>query len=223
MAFSPDSHLRGVHTQRALELWDVQDPAHPVRLSSVPVVASGPPHSGQFVPVAFSPDGRTVATGNGDGRFRLWDVADPRHPVLDVVLAVNRQAVHSVAFSPDGHILATASATTSNGPGGGRVRLWDIRDPHAPALLATLTVNSALAVAFSPVGHLLVAAGAGEDVHGWNLTDLRHPAAIDNLGLLTGGPQGTDSIELGCLPPRRPGIRHHRHIRPDRNLDRFGR
>ena len=201
VAFSPDSHLLGVHTQRALELWDVQDPAHPVRLSSVPVVASVPPHSGQFVPVAFSPDGRTVATGNGDGRFRLWDVADPRHPVLDVVLAVNRQAVHSVAVSPDGHILATASATTSNGPGGGRVRLWDIRDPHAPALLATLTVNSALAVAFSPVGHLLVAAGAGEDVHGWNLTDLRHPAAIDNLGLLTGGPQGTDSIDSVAFRP----------------------
>ena len=109
VAFSPDSQLLGVHAQRALQLWDVQDPAHPVRLSSMPVVAGVPLPYGQFVPVAFSPDGHTVATGNGDGRFRLWDVTDPRHPVLDVGLAVNRQAVYSVAFSPDGQILATTA------------------------------------------------------------------------------------------------------------------
>ena len=81
------------------------------------------------------------------------------------------------------------------------MRLWDIRDPRAPALLATLTVNSALVVAFSPVGHLLVAAGAEEDVHAWNVSDPEHPVAIANLTDLTDDPRGTGSIDSVAFRP----------------------
>jgi WD40 repeat protein len=40
-----------------------------------------------------------------------------------------------VAFSPDGHILATTTLTIS---GGGRLRLWDVTDPRHPTRIASI-------------------------------------------------------------------------------------
>jgi WD40 repeat protein len=200
IAFAPKGHLLYVHAQRALEIWNVADPERPVRLSAVAVVAKLRKGRAQLVPLAVSPGGDIVATGNGDGRLRLWDVADPRHPVLDADLLVGRQAVNSVAFSPSG-VLATASAATSNGPNSGRVRLWDVTVPRSPRLVVVLTVSSALSVAFSPLGHLLVAAGAEEDLHAWTVADPADPIPVSNDSGLFGGPAGTDSIVSVAFRP----------------------
>ena len=56
--------------------------------------------------VAFSPDGRLLATASHDGTARLWDPAtgEPRR-----TLTGHTDAVIGVAFSPDGRLLATAS------------------------------------------------------------------------------------------------------------------
>lgn len=179
IAFSPDSALLAVHAQRSLQLWDVRNPSHPVRLSSTPLVSSVPEKHGQIVPVAFSPNGQLVATGNGDGRFRLWNVTDPRHPTLDASLAPSRAAVSSVAFSPRGQLLAVGSETTASRAGTARVRLWNISNPRAPRLRQTLTANAVLTVTFSPVGHLLVAGdGAADSPDVWNIADLAHPSAL---------------------------------------------
>ena len=68
--------------------------------------------------VALSADGRTVATADGDGTVRLWDLEE--HRQLGAPLTGHTDRVYSVAFSPDGRTLASASADKS-------VRLWDVR------------------------------------------------------------------------------------------------
>ena len=76
-----------------------------------------PPGSSVYS-VAFSPQGRTLATGDGGGSSTyLWDVP-ARHPIA--TLADPRSAgVTSVAFSPDGRTLATSDQH-------GTIYLWDV-------------------------------------------------------------------------------------------------
>ncbi len=87
-----------------VRLWDVST------RRNTPLKQTGEVHS-----VAISPDGTTLATGDGD-RTRLWDVTTKGHIAT---LAGHTRDVRSVAFSQDGRILASGSEDAT-------IRLWDI-------------------------------------------------------------------------------------------------
>ena len=71
--------------------------------------------------VAFSPDGRTLATGSSDNTARLWEVASGKQIAM---LRGHENLVKSVAFSPDGRTLATGSSDNT-------ARLWEVATGQA--------------------------------------------------------------------------------------------
>jgi WD40 repeat protein len=150
-------------------------------------------HSNAVNGVAFSPDGRTLATGSRDGTARLWDVATYQ-PLATLTGHIAKIAeVTAVAFSPDGRTLATASADHT-------VKLWDVAS-HQP--LATLTghTNNVTAVAFSPDGRMLATGSADHTIRWWNLDTTR---VTDRLCRITGPLSRGDWARLIPDLPYRP-------------------
>ncbi|MER5352664.1 hypothetical protein ABT093_20315 [Kitasatospora sp. NPDC002551] len=133
-------------------------------------------------PVAFSPDGRLLATTDGDTAVRLWSLTDPGRPVA--VGSVRSEApapIRSLAFSPDGHSLAIGVRTT--GGTGGAVRLVEVTDPGRPGAPTALGApppgdDAVVALAYRPDGHLLASAHESGAVHLWDLVDRGRPPHV---------------------------------------------
>ena len=83
-------------------------------------------HDGPITGLAVDAQGRWLASTSGDKTVKLWDLATGKERVT----LPGAEAVWSVAFSPDGRLLASAGGSITNAPG--ELRVWDIEKPRGP-------------------------------------------------------------------------------------------
>jgi WD40 repeat protein len=121
-------------------------------------------HTGPVNAMAFTPDGRQLATGGADFTVCLWDVTRPGSPRRTQTLASHTDAVNAVAFSADGRQLATGGTD-------GTVRRWDVIRGGSASEAAVLLghTGSVRALAFGPRGRTLASGSEDQSARLWDL------------------------------------------------------
>lgn len=172
LTFSPSGEVlaSGGNDQNII-LWDVSTPTSPRQTHTLPGQAT-------IKALAFSPDGQTLVSGDSNGQGQVWDLTGDR-PQAEA-LPGGLGMVASVAFNPNGQVLAVAGCKESQGDPlkcpEGQVQFWDLSShtatpgrerPHN--LRATVSGHNRgiLGLAFSADGNLLISGDANGQLIVW--------------------------------------------------------
>jgi WD40 repeat protein len=152
-------------------------------LDLLPERAASLSHDQEVIDVAFSPNGKYLATASADNTARLWEApgGDPASPPMK-----HEGSVYNLAFSRDGKYLATASED-------GTARLWKVPsgDPASPPLEHEDVVYS---LGFSPNGKYLATASDDKTVRLWTVPNgqkiaspIEHDGALKDVAFSPNG------------------------------------
>lgn len=181
IAASKDAVVRAVNDRTLLEvgslgetwLWDVSNPARPVKGGALGIV------HGSLGGEDFAGAGRTVAVHSSDQLVHLWDVTDPHQPV-------HAATVPGRAGDNDGLIEMSADGRTLYvlDQGSGTLQLWQVDEPHHPEKAGRITSEPRLSYL---VGQIDSGPGRNRtlgildinlnprEVELWNFNDLHKP------------------------------------------------
>jgi WD40 repeat protein len=171
---SPDGRLLACATYKnAAVLWDTE--------TGKPVRKIGTGIAGGRDLIAFSPDGRTIVTGGGQGfegrlpiqpDIVLWETATGGERLR---ISPNEGVVTQAAFSPDGRLLATATSRSE------AIRLWDTWTGQEMGRF-TGHRGAVWGLSFAPDGRTLASGGADRTLLIWDVSGVR-PAkpAVEKL------------------------------------------
>ncbi len=152
LVFSPDGKIiagRERLDTDHIELWQVEQGAHLFTLKA---------HTGAVNEYTFSPDSRSLVSGDRDGTIILWDVeTGDRHKRF----TGSTKPISALAFSADGKTLVSGS--------GNEIRLWDVNTGNAVSSLDA--VKNVASLALSPDGKTLASGTEDGQIQVWNLAE----------------------------------------------------
>ena len=133
-------------------------PIQPTNAKKISLAQTLSGHSDYVFSVAFSPDGKVLASGSYDNTIKLWEVKTGR---LINTLTGHSDSVSSVAFSPDGQVLASGSLDKT-------IKLWEVATGRK---INSLSGHShwVYSVAFSPDGQVLASGSHDKTIKLWEV------------------------------------------------------
>jgi WD40 repeat protein len=171
VTFSPDGRtLATADLDHDTYLWNLTARRRTATRTDPEVLTVPDARNVQIYTVAFSPDGRTLATGDNLSQIDLWNVATGRHTAtLTNPGAGVYGGVTALAFSPDGRTLAA-------GDDDGSTYLWSVATWHRTAVLNN--GQSITSVAFSPGGRTLATGDRFGTIDLWDVATGRKTAVL---------------------------------------------